>query len=83
MGLSSTVWYSGLHKLLGMSRLALECVQCVRYLLDDSNAFCEQVLSLSAEKFSAPSYHLPRALVLQSLEVGNRGVDSDALYQED
>ena len=66
-----------------MSRLALECCQHVRYLLDDSNAFCKQVLGLSAEKFPAPFYHLPRALILQNLKVGNRGVDSDALYQED
>ena len=83
MGLSWTVWYSGLHKLLCMSRLALECCRLVGYLLDDSNAFLEQFLSLGAEGFPAPFHHLPWALILQDLELGNPGVDSDSLYQKD
>ena len=62
---------------------ALECYRPVFYLLDDSNAILEQFLSFSAEKFPTTFNHLPRALILQGLEVGNLGVDLDSLYQED
>ena len=82
-GLSWTVWNSGLHRLLHLSRLALECYRQVFYLLDDSNAILEQFLSFSTEKFSTTFHHLPWALVLQGLKVGNLGVDFDSLYQED
>lgn len=83
MGLSWIVWDSGFHRLFTCQGLVLTVVENACYLLDDPNAAFEQLLSLGAEKFSAPFYHLPWALILRDLVVGNPGIDSKFWCREE
>ncbi len=66
-----------------MSRLALDHCRDLDYLLDDPNTAFEQFLSVSAEKFSAPLYHLPWTLILPDPVVGKSGIDSNSLCREE